>query len=127
MTRVLVVDDDARVRTTARALLEAANFEVVEAESGAAALRTLGSEAVDVVLTDIFMPDTDGIELIHTLHRQTPNLPLVAMSGGGFDDGKDVLAVARLLGAEAIVQKPLTRQKIVGAIRRAIGTPHDER
>ena len=127
MTRVLVVDDDARVRTTARALLEAADFEVVEAESGAAALRTLGSEAVDVVLTDIFMPDTDGIELIHTLHRQTPNLPLVAMSGGGFDDGKDVLAVARLLGAEAIVQKPLTRQKIVGAIRRAIGTPHDER
>lgn len=127
MTRILVVDDDARVRTTARALLEAADFEVVEAESGAAALRTLGSEAVDVVLTDIFMPDTDGIELIHTLHRQTPNLPLVAMSGGGFDDGKDVLAVARLLGAEAIVQKPLTRQKVVGAIRRAIGTPHDER
>ena len=125
MTRILVVDDDARVRTMVRTLLEAAGFEVVEAESGAAALRALGSEAVDVVLTDIFMPDTDGIELIHTLHRQTPNLPLVAMSGGGFDDGKDVLAVARLLGAEAIVQKPLTQRKLVGAIRRAIGTPHD--
>ena len=126
MTRILVVDDNASVRTTARALLEAAGFEVVEAESGAAALKTLSSERFEAVLTDIFMPDTDGIELIHTLHRQTPNLPLVAMSGGGFDDGKDVLAVARLLGAEAIVQKPLTRQKVVGAIRRAIGTPHDE-
>jgi len=48
------------------------------------------------------------------------------MSGGAYDDGKDVLAVARLLGAVAIVQKPLTRQKLVGAIRRALGPPrHD--
>jgi len=126
MTRILVVDDDARVRTTARALLEADGFEVVEVESGGAALTALGSEAVDVVLTDIFMPDTDGIELIHALHRQTPSLPVVAMSGGAYDDGKDVLAVARLLGAVAIVQKPLTRQKLVGAIRRALGPPrHD--
>ena len=72
MTRILVVDDDARVRTIARALLEAAGFEIVEAESGEAALFTLGSEAVDVVLTDIFMPHTDGIELIHALHRDSP-------------------------------------------------------
>ena len=127
MTRILVVDDDARVRTTARALLEADGFEVVEVESGGAALTALGSEAVDVVLTDIFMPDTDGIELIHALHRQTQSLPVVAMSGGAYDDGKDVLAVARLLGAVAIVQKPLTRQKLMGAIRRALGPPRDER
>ena len=125
MTRVLVVDDDARVRTTARALLEAAGFKVVEAESGGAALRVLSSEDVEVVLTDIFMPDTDGIELIHALRRQSPDLPIVAMSGGGYDDGKDVLSVARLFGAAGIVQKPLTQRKLVGAIRRAIGPPRD--
>jgi CheY-like chemotaxis protein len=126
MTRILVVDDDDRVRTTARLLLEAAGFEVVEAASGGVALRTLGSEAVEVVLTDIFMPDIDGIELIHALRRPSPDLPIVAMSGGGYDDGKDVLAVARLFGAAGIVQKPLTRRKLVGAIRRAIGPPPDE-
>jgi CheY-like chemotaxis protein len=125
MTRVLVVDDDARVRTTARALLEAAGFQIVEAESGGAALKMLSSEVVEAVLTDIFMPDTDGIELIHALRRESPDLPIVAMSGGGFGDGKEVLAVARLLGATAIVQKPFTQRKLVGAIRRAIG-PHDE-
>jgi CheY-like chemotaxis protein len=125
MTRVLVVDDDARVRTTARALLEAAGFQVVEAESGEAALTLLGSEAVEAVLTDIFMPHTDGIELIHALRRTSPDLPIVAMSGGGYDDGKDVLAVARLFGAAAIVQKPLTQRKLVGAIRRAITTPRE--
>lgn len=126
MTRILVVDDDARVRTTARALLEAAGFQVVEAESGDAALRLLRSDGVDVVLTDIFMPDTDGIELIHTLHRQSPDLPIVAMSGGGYNDGKDVLAVARLFGAVQIIQKPLTQRKVVGAIRRALAPPRDE-
>jgi CheY-like chemotaxis protein len=126
MTRILVVDDDARVRTIARALLEADGFQVVEAESGGAALRLLSSEVVDVVLTDIFMPDTDGIELIHALHRDSPDLAIVAMSGGGFGDGKEVLSVARLLGAAQIVQKPLTRRKLVGAIRRATGSPRDE-
>ena len=125
MTRILVVDDDAKVRMTARALLEAAGYEVVEAESGEAALTMLRSEGVEVVVTDIFMPHTDGIELIHALHRDSPGLPVVAMSGGGFDDGKDVLSVARLLGAAQIVQKPLTQRKLVGAIRRAIG-PRDE-
>jgi CheY-like chemotaxis protein len=123
MTRILVVDDDARVRTTARLLLEAAGFQVVEAESGGAALRVLSAEDVEVVLTDIFMPDTDGIELIHLLRRESPDLPIVAMSGGGFNDGKDVLAVARLFGAAQIVQKPLTQRKLVGAIRRALA-PH---
>src|SRR5688572_28882971 len=98
MTRILVVDDDARVRTTARILLEAAGYQVVEAESGGAALRVLKSEAVEVVLTDILMPNTDGIELIHTLHRESPDLPIVAMSGGG----KDVLSVAHLFGAAVI-------------------------
>lgn len=126
MTRILVVDDNASVRTTARALLEAAGFEVVEAESGAAALKTLSSERFEAVLTDIFMPDTDGIELIHTLHRQSPDLPIVAMSGGGYNDGKDVLAVARLFGAVQIIQKPLTQRKVVGAIRRALAPPRDE-
>jgi CheY-like chemotaxis protein len=126
MTRILVVDDDARLRITARALLEADGFQVVEAESGVAALKMLSSEDFEVVLTDIFMPDTDGIELIHALHRDSPDLPIVAMSGGGFDDGKEVLAVASLLGAAAIVQKPFTQRKLVGAIRRALEPPSDK-
>ena len=71
------------------------------------------------------MPDTDGIELIHALHRESPDLPIVAMSGGGYNDGKDVLAVARLFGAAQIVQKPLTQRKLIGAIRRAIGPPRE--
>ena len=122
MTRILVVDDNPAVRTTARILLETAGYHVVEAESGEAALEALSSEAVDVVLTDIFMPHTDGIELIHTLHRTSPDLPVVAMSGGG----KDVLSVAKILGAAVIVEKPLTQRKLVGAIRRAIERAHVE-
>jgi CheY-like chemotaxis protein len=126
MARILVVDDDERVRTTARALLEADGFQVIEAGSGNAALQMLGAEAVDAVLTDIFMPDTDGIELIHAVRRQFPDLPVVAMSGGGFGGGREVLAVARLLGAAAVVQKPLSQKKLVGAVRRALTVPSAE-
>ena len=115
MARILVVDDRAGVRATARALLEAAGHEIVEAESGRTALDIVRTEDVQLVLTDVFMPDTDGIELIHALRRQAPEIPLVAMSGGG----RDVLAVARLLGAAAIVEKPLTQRKLLSAIRRA--------
>ena len=122
MTRILVVDDNPQVRTTARILLEAAGYQVIEAESGEAALEALSTERVDAVLTDIFMPHTDGIELIHTLHRESPNLPIIAMSGGG----KDVLSVAHILGAAVIVEKPLTQRKLVGAIRRAIAPPRVE-
>jgi CheY-like chemotaxis protein len=120
MTRILVVDDDAGVRMAARALLEADGFQVVEAASGRAALTLLETETVEAVLTDMFMSDTGGIELIHTLRRDASDLPIVAMSGGGDDGGKDVLAVARVLGASAIIQKPLTRRKLVGALRRAL-------
>jgi len=123
MTRILVVDDNAQVRMTARALLEAAGHEIVEAVSGRTALDTLRTEVVDVVLTDVFMPDTDGIELIHALRRQSPEIPIVAMSGGGHNDGKDVLAVARLFGASATVQKPLTQRRLLSAIRRATMPP----
>lgn len=126
MARILVVDDDAGVRMAARALLEAAGFQVVEAESGRAALTLLSSETVEAVLTDMFMSDTGGIELIHTLRRDSSNLPIVAMSGGGYDEGKDVLSVARVLGASAIVQKPLTRRKLIGAVRRALAAQTDE-
>ena len=123
---LLVVDDDPEMRTLIGRMLHREGHVVVEAANGREALKHIDAQSFDLVVSDLFMPDTDGIELIHTLHRQTPNLPLVAMSGGGFDDGKDVLAVARLLGAVAIVQKPLTRQKLVGAIRRALGPPrHD--
>jgi CheY-like chemotaxis protein len=126
MTRILVVDDNPGTRTAARALLETAGYQVVEAESGSAALKLLRSEGADVLLTDIFMPDTDGIELSHALRRESPNLPIVAMSGGGYNHGKDVLAVARLFGAAGIVQKPLTHRKLLGAIRRALGPTKEE-
>ena len=123
MTRVIVVDDDALVRITARVLLEEAGFDVIETSDGAIALRLLQSAGADLVLCDLFMPGIDGLEVIREVRRQFPDVKVIAMSGGGFDGTMDLLAVARLLGASAAVHKPFTQRTLLSAIERTLQPP----
>jgi DNA-binding response OmpR family regulator len=118
VTRVIIVDDDAPVRTTVRDLLEEAGIDVVEAANGSAALRAVRDATPDVVLCDLFMPDVDGFELIRELRRDFPGVRIIAMSGGGFAGRVDLLSVARHLGAAEILQKPFSRKEILAAVAR---------
>jgi DNA-binding NtrC family response regulator len=118
--QVLFVDDDLDARRHARALLGAAGFHVVTAESGISALSLVEWLGVDVVVTDIIMPEADGIELIQNLRRRRPALPIVAITGGGAHRDMEALRVAAALGAGAVLEKPFRSDALVAAIRRVL-------
>lgn len=110
---VVVLDDDAHVRAFAVRVLESAGHRVHSAPSGTALLQASDTPAPDVVVTDIFMPDADGFEVLRHLRRTHPGVPVVVMSGG---HGESMLAVARAMRAAAILVKPFGASALVEAV-----------
>jgi DNA-binding response OmpR family regulator len=111
--RVLVIEDNSQLRDLVRVALEGAGHEVVTATHGAEGLARLNGQAVDTVVTDLFMPEMDGIEVIAALRRRFPGVRIVAMSGR---PGVDYLAVAKELGAARILRKPFAMDELVNAV-----------
>jgi CheY-like chemotaxis protein len=103
---VLVVDDNADLGQTLKMALELEGYSARFASTGKEALVLQQSQPADVVLTDIFMPDSDGFELIATVRRDFPRTRIVAMSGGGRKLKRDYLPTAELAGVDATLQKP---------------------
>jgi CheY-like chemotaxis protein len=120
MPRVLLVDDDSKVRTVFRLMLERAGFEVVEAGDGKRGIRAFREGRIDVILCDLFMPGTDGLELIRELHQDCPGVKIIAMSGGSFNGSADMLPIAQLLGASEVLTKPFDQAAALAAINRVL-------
>lgn len=121
--RVLVVDDDPIFRAIAQETLRSMAAEVVEAEDGQEALTLLGVQAFDLVITDINMPNRDGIELMFEMHRRWPEIKLVAISGGTQKAGPDLfLRTAGLLGA-VTHSKPVPPKALLELVARALAQP----
>ncbi|MBT8488260.1 MAG: response regulator [Gemmatimonadetes bacterium] len=106
MATVLVIDDDPQIRRVLRRFIEREGHDVVEAEDGKVALRRFVGEPTDMVITDIYMPEMDGIELLIRLRETFPETKLVAMSGGGAIAAGHLLRAASALGAIAVLEKP---------------------
>jgi CheY-like chemotaxis protein len=120
MARVLVIDDQPDVRAVIRRMLAAAGHEVLEAGDGAAALGILAQHPTDALISDLYMPGMDGLELAREL-RKLPSRPaIIAISGGGFGRQVDVLDIAAELGAAATLPKPFTRHQLLGAVERVL-------
>lgn len=117
---ILIVDDDPDLLQSLRVLLEAYEYRVVLAANAAAAITAVTARAPDLVLTDIYMPDADGFELINALRRQDPILPVVAMSGGGRVGSYDNLTIAKHLGAAAVIDKPFSNASLIETIERVL-------
>src|SRR5436853_3909245 len=102
MARILVIDDDKAVSATVHLVLERSGHEVTPAQSGARGLQLLRSEHFDLVLVDIFMPEMDGFETIRLMHKASPGIRIVVMSGGVEEKSAtapDYLSMATKLGA----------------------------
>ena len=127
MANILVVDDNGPVRTALARIITALGHAVLQAGDGREAVALLGSTAVDVVLTDVYMPDMDGIEFLLHLQEHHPDLPVVAMSGGGVAPRDSVLEDALQLGATAVLQKPVTREIVAQALEEALLPPSPPR
>jgi len=111
--RVLVIEDNGDMRNLLRLVLEDAGHDVLTATHGKEGLAYVNGHRVDVVVTDLFMPEMDGIEVIAALRQQFPGVRIVAMSGR---PGVDYLPVARELGAAQILRKPFEMDELLSAV-----------
>ncbi len=111
--RVLLVEDDDTLRRALRAGLERHGCVVADAADGNEAQAWLHAAAFDWVVTDIVMPECDGIELLRRLRSAHPHTGVVAMSGGGLGDAGDYLHMARLLGAHHVLKKPFVYTELL--------------
>ena len=120
MARVLVIDDDEEIRTLVKHMLVGEGHEVEEAVDGAEGLQLFGKHPPDLVLTDIDMPGLDGHDVIEAIRMQHPDVPIIAISGGGPVGREELLLKASALGAVEIIMKPFEFRQLVGAVERAL-------
>lgn len=116
MAHVLIIDDDALVRSTLRAILEHHDWQVTEADNGKAGLRQLGRGDFHLVITDILMPEREGLETIRDVRARHPDLPIIAMSGAYTWNSLDFLRMAEHFGAVKSLRKPFTPEQLMEAI-----------
>ena len=108
MACILVIDDDRHVRDMLKQMLERNGHDVLAAKDGNEGLAAYRKSSVDLVITDILMPDKEGIQTIMELRREFPDVKIIAISGGGAVGPDTYLAMARELGADRTLSKPFT-------------------
>jgi DNA-binding response OmpR family regulator len=117
--QVLIIDDDEGIRHILRRALETAGYGVRETSDGAAGLKRFREAKADLVITDIIMPEREGVETIVALRKESPDTAIIAVSGGG-RGGADYLDVAVKLGAVRVFAKPFTLAEVLGAVREVL-------
>jgi DNA-binding response OmpR family regulator len=120
MARILVIDDEESVRTLLRMVLEQVGHTVIEARGGTEGLALFSQARVDLVITDLVMPDTDGLEVLRELGRMDPSLKILAISGGDVDRGAVYLNTARLMGAATVLAKPFGAAQLRAAVNELL-------
>ncbi len=120
MARILLVDDDPELRDVLCEILTKARHDVVTASGAREALVLYRAHQPDLVITDIFLPDESGLNLIFELTR-TSGVKVIAISGGGCEGDLDFLECAQKFGAWGALNKPLRREQLLSAVAEACG------
>lgn len=120
MARILVVEDDAIMRRVLKDSLVRNGHDVAVAVNGADALRFLEAESFELVITDLIMPEVEGLQLLRTLRKKESPPKVIAMSGGGRGSAGDYLEMAKMQGAVATLKKPFTYQTLSDVIDRVL-------
>lgn len=120
MADILIIDDDDGVRRVLEKILTRAGHRALCAADGQAGMRLLEDESPDLVITDVYMPEMDGIELLINIREADAELPIIVVSGGGFAPADFVLEDASQLGADAILSKPFERAVVLDTVRRVL-------
>ena len=122
MKTILLVDDDELFGDMVQRTLTKLGYAVLRARNGNEALQLYDPLKVDLVLTDLIMPDKEGLELIAELHRAHPAVKIVAMSGGGRNTPEEYLPIARHLGAMKTLTKPFQQEALAKALTESLDT-----
>lgn len=120
MADILIIDDEELVRLTLRSLLEQAGHSVREACDGLQAEEMWKAQLPDLMITDLIMPEREGIETIRVFRNEYPDVPLIAISGGGRRGNDDYLAIASAFGATATLQKPFELDELLSTVDEAL-------
>ena len=119
MSKILVIDDEPDIRAIMCSALEAAGHEVMAFAEGGGAIEHVREEPVDLLITDIFMPDVEGLETIREIRRLRPDMPIIAISGIDIE-GADYLGVASKFGAAATLRKPFWPADLLDLVSRVL-------
>jgi CheY-like chemotaxis protein len=122
MKRILVIDDDEALRQLIRQMLERSNYEVIDAPNGKVGVDIYRSDPLDLVITDIFMPEKEGLETIRELCREYPDVKIIAISGGSpKTEGFSSLQFAKGFGALRTLDKPFFREELLRMVKELLG------
>jgi DNA-binding NtrC family response regulator len=120
MAKILVIDDDVIVRETIVQILEDGGHQVVSAEDGKRGMTAFRAERPDLIITDIIMPEQEGIQTITEIRGAQPNAKIIAISGGGRIGNTDFLKIARHLGAFDAIAKPFDPDDLLSRVARCL-------
>ncbi len=121
MATILLVDDDESVREMLKTALRRFRHSVIDASSAKEALARFKPGVIDVVVTDILMPDEDGLTVIRKLRDGESDVKIVAISGGGKAGPDNYLNLARALGADRVIPKPFSINELIGIVEELTG------
>ena len=121
MRRILIIDDDHHILIMTKKMLERAGFEVELASNGNEGLELFKKVPVDLVITDIIMPEKEGLETIREMKRIRSDLKIIAMSGGGKISSDNYLDTAKIFGATRILGKPFSQKQMVSTVQELLG------
>lgn len=115
--RILIVDDDKQIRVMLKRLFEQEGYETAVAVNGMEAINIHLEIPADLVVTDIIMPEQEGLETIRKLRKKTPGVKIIAISGGGAGDADSYLRLAGKMGANMTLAKPLEKKILLESVR----------
>jgi DNA-binding response OmpR family regulator len=120
MSTILVMDDDEQVRAMLRQALEREGYEVLDAPDGKEGMRLFREQGADLIITDLIMPEKEGLETIMELRRDFPDVKIIAISGGGRVSADEYLDQAYKFGARVILTKPFALEELLDAVRELL-------
>ena len=121
MATIIIIDDEEGLRKMLRHSLENLGHVIHEAPDGRRGVELVKSHSPDLIITDILMPEQEGLETIRLVRRSAPDIPIIAISGGGRTARMDFLEVAQEFGANATVSKPFRPREFVQLVERLLG------
>lgn len=120
---ILVIDDEPALRAILSQVLTSAGHRVTGVSNGQEASKVMATAAFDVVLTDVIMPEKDGMQVIGEVRKKYPQVRIIAMSGGGHVSRDQYLKIAKGLGAHAVLEKPFPNQQLIDTVEALARSP----
>jgi len=118
--KILIIDDDKHVLNVLHFVLACEGYEVIKASNEKEGIKLYREGPVDLIITDLIMPEKEGMETIREVNKESPGIKIIAISGGGHIGPADYLHTAKMLGANRTLAKPIGRDELVGTVKEVL-------